>query len=112
MVATHVKGSVWRRKVCVWLEALGYSATFRSIGVQGDDITSTVGKVDLSIEAKNHKSHDFSGWLTQAQGNAPIGSVPIVIAHRRGRSSVDDCFVVMTGSALAQLLSAIEGARS
>lgn len=107
MVATHVKGSVWRRKVCVWLEEQGFPAEFRSIGVPGDDVTSRVGKVDLSIEAKNHKAHDFSGWLTQAQGNAPVGALPIVMAHRRGRSSVDEGFVVMTGATFKLLLGKV-----
>lgn len=106
-MSTHVKGSVWRRKVCIWLEGQGYSAEFRSIGVQGDDVTTRVGKVDLSIEAKNHKAHDFSGWLTQAQGNAPDGHVPVVIAHRRGRSTVEEGYVIMTGSAFSMLLDVI-----
>lgn len=106
-IATHVKGSAWRRKVCIWLEERGYPAEFRSIGVPGDDVTTRVGQVDFSIEAKNHQAHAFSEWITQAQGNAPIGSIPIVIAHRRGRSTVDDGYVLMTGRELSRLLDLI-----
>lgn len=67
-------------------------------------MTTKVGKVDFSIEAKNHRAHDFSTWLNQAEANAPEGHIPVVMAHRRGRSTVDGGYVFMTGAAFSTLL--------
>lgn len=102
------RGSAWRLKVQRMFGGAGFLTTPRGIGFAGDDITAVRDGLEFSVEAKNQNRHSFSEWLGQAQDNAPAGAIPIVVAHRRGRSTPEDGYVVMTGSALLTLLSALQ----
>lgn len=99
------KGSVWRRQVEVWLQRAGAVTTSRGIGFPGDDIDARLNGVVLSIEAKNTVSVSLSAWVAQARENAGPGRHPVVVAHRKGRTSVDDAYVVMTGADFIALLA-------
>ena len=104
-VDTHRKGWLWRRKVQVELEAAGLDTRCRGIGEAGDDIT-VAGCPPLSVETKNERRHELSLWLDQAERQAPRGSVPLVWAHRRGKHSALDGYVILSGRAFLRLLAA------
>lgn len=104
---TLVKGSVWRRKVSEFLDAAGFLTVPRGLGFAGDDITASRLPLVFSVEAKNTKAFAPSEWVDQAAGNAPSGSIPMVVAHRRGKASVEDAYVIMTGAALLALLELV-----
>lgn len=99
----HAKGSHWRRRIEVALQSNGYATTFRGIGLPGDDIT-VHSDPPLSIEAKNHANYSIADWVDQSLRQAPAGSIPVVWAHRRGRSRAEDGYVILTGENFLRLL--------
>lgn len=104
MIATHRKGSRWRRDVQDWLDARGWETRFRSVGEAGDDITAVQGVTRLSIECKNHKTITLAAFVDQCRGNAPAGEIPVVFIKRKGRASVDDCYVVMDAATFDRIV--------
>jgi len=107
-MSAHEKGRAWRKLVQTHLERAGCATTYRPLGEAGDDITATLGALELSIECKNHKALALAEWVTQAESNAGRSQIAIVIAHRRGRASVDDAYCILSGRALIALLGYIE----
>ena len=107
---TLVKGNTWRRAVDLWLGAAGFITQVRGLGYPGDDIAAIRGPVALSVEAKNHRAINLAGWVDQAEGNATGAQIPVVVAHRKGKSSVDDAYVVMSGRAFARLIERLKEA--
>lgn len=106
-VNTQRKGSGWRRAVVLWFESHGWSAEPRGIGFAGDDIDARRGAITLSVECKNVKRMDLAGWVDQAVANAGP-AIPVVVAHRHGRASVEDSYVVMRGSDFIELVSCVD----
>jgi hypothetical protein len=106
MVRTLDKGNRWRAKVADMLARVGLVEK-RGIGYPGDDITVWVhgGRVILSVEAKNEQSWTPAAWLNQAETQATNGQVPLVVAHRRGKSMAEDGYVIMSGRTLVRLLA-------
>ena len=110
---THRKGSRWRRAVHAWFEGAGFHAISRGIGYAGDDITVTVpldnvvrlNDIVLSIEAKDVARIDMPGWLAQARDNATAQQIPVVVAHRKGKTAVDDGYVILAGVDFLRLLT-------
>jgi hypothetical protein len=104
---TNRKGSAWRFLVQQFFEDLGWGVTRRGIGDQGDDLTVNADDLDLilSVEAKNHKDITLAAFVDQAERQCPEGQIPIVVAHRRNKASVDDGYVIMSGRAFRRLLS-------
>lgn len=98
------KGNRWRRIVADYFEASGWAVVVRGIGFAGDDLDVLRGRVRLSVEAKNHNRWAPSDWLDQAVGNAPAGSTPVVVAHRRGKPGADEAYVILRGTDFAALL--------
>ena len=106
-MSTIDKGNAWRRRLVVLFEAAGFHVTVRGIGFAGDDLKVKGTGVELSVEAKNHARYDFAGWVSQAEDNAEGTEVPVVFAHRNGRSAAEDGYVVMSGRAFVSLLGAL-----
>lgn len=118
-IHTHRKGSAWRHKVEQWFIDAGFVTTVRGIGFAGDDLyvmrppQQILGgawepRLALSVEAKNHKTLDLAGFVDQAVSQAHDYeeiTLPVVIAHRRARASVDDAYVVMPGWAFIELVT-------
>jgi hypothetical protein len=73
----------------------------------GDDITASLGRSVLSVECKDQVRLDLPSWLAQAHQNAPAGSVPVVVAHRKGKGTVEDAYVILSGSGFALLLEGL-----
>ena len=106
-MSTITKGTRWRHLVQSMLTGLGWETTARAWMVPGDDITARRGMVELSIECKDHRSLSLSAWVDQAARNAPEGAIPVVIAHRLGKASAEDAYVIMSGRAFADLLESL-----
>lgn len=106
-MSTITKGTIWRRKVQIFLEAAGYATTARAWMDRGDDITATRGMLELSIECKDHRTLNLAGWVDQAERQAPPDAIPLVIAHRLGKGSAEDAYVIMSGRAFADLLESL-----
>jgi hypothetical protein len=104
---TTTKGTRWRRQVQDWLEALGYHCVAKPWMAPGDDMTVTRGMLALSVETKDHRTLNLSGWVDQAVRQCPDGQIPVVIAHRLGRGQPRDSYVIMSGAAFADLLETL-----
>jgi hypothetical protein len=104
---TTTKGTRWRRQVQDWLEALGYDCVARPWMQPGDDMTVRRGMLALSVETKDHRALALSTWVDQANRQAPDGQIPVVIAHRLGKAKPQDCYVIMSGAAFADLLESL-----
>jgi hypothetical protein len=91
------KGTRWAKLVEDFLNELGFGVVRSKWFDAGDDMTAVMPGLALSVEAKNHRSIDLAGFVDQATRQAGPGEVPVVFVHRRGRGSVDDGYVVMTG---------------
>ena len=117
MIATHTKGSRWRHQVEMEFANAGFQTSVRGIGWAGDDITvrrpimrpkDWVPELILSVEAKNHKDITLSKFVDQAAVQAASisqAALPLVVAHRRGRSDVDSAYFVMPGWAFIELVT-------
>lgn len=105
--AERAKGSRAERAVVKFLRDNGwYAETTRAkTGTRrGDDV---VTDAPLSIEVKDHKKMDLSGWLRQAQENAE-GRVAVVWHKKRGSASPGSWYVTMTGNDLMRLIDVRE----
>jgi len=117
MIATHNKGSRWRHQVEMEFADAGFETAVRGIGWAGDDITvrrplmrpkDWVPELILSVEAKNHREIALSKFVDQAAVQAAsisASALPLVVAHRKGRASVDDAYFVMPGWAFIELVT-------
>ena len=115
MSATHQKGSRWRHLVDEWFTEAGFITHIRGIGWSGDDLLvleidnrTWVVPLRLSVECKNQKELRVATFVDQAIEQAHDYeelSLPVVIAHRRGRATVDDAHVIMPGWAFLELIT-------
>lgn len=117
MVNSHNKGSRWRHRVEEWFLEAGFQTTVRGIGWAGDDITvrrpiqrrvTWVPELILSVEAKNHREITLASFVDQATSQAhdvDEAALPVVVAHRRSRTDVDQAYVVMPGWAFLELVT-------
>jgi hypothetical protein len=106
-MSTIDKGSHWRKLVQDWLAELGYECKAKAWMQPGDDITAVRGMLTLSIEAKDHRKLALAGWVDQAAKQCPDGQIPVVVAHRLGKSRPEDAYVIMSGRAFADLLESL-----
>jgi hypothetical protein len=114
-MSTHAKGSRWRHQVDDWFREAGFMTTVRGIGWPGDDILvceidnrTWVAPLRMSVECKNHKQLTVASFVDQAVEQAhdyPELTLPVVIAHRRNRASVDDAHVIMPGWAFIEMIT-------
>ncbi len=70
----------------------------------GDDITAHLGSLALSVECKDHRAFDLAGWTRQAEANAPAEHVAVVVAKRRGKTSPEAAYVILSGASFARLI--------
>ena len=100
------KGTAWESAVVDWLRGAGYvNVERRALGGSNDrgDIAGIPG---LVIEAKNCKTIDLAGWISElvvemVNDGADNG---VVIAKRRGRTAVDEAYAIMPAALWLQLL--------
>ena len=104
------KGSAYERDVVAYLQANGFPNAQRLYGAgrQDDRGDITIGGPSAGLfvlEAKNHKTHDFSGWLQEAEverqnAGAEFG---FVVAKRRGKGA-SESYALMTLQQLCKIM--------
>jgi Holliday junction resolvase len=101
------KGSTFERDVVAYLRANGFPYCERHYGAgRPDDVGDVDGVVGWTIECKNHKGLDLSGWCDEAEAERVNGRqhYAAVIAKRRNKPT-EASYVVMSLSTFADLLA-------
>lgn len=78
------KGAGAEVAVVNWLRANGYPDARRYLagdGRQPGDIDAIPG---VALEVKNQKAHDIAGWLRQAEAEAGLDRLPVLVVKPRG----------------------------
>ena len=108
MSASKQRGTRWESAIVAYLREHGWPhAERRSLAGKHDrgDVAGVIGCV---IEAKSQARHSWSEWLDEAEAEKSNdgADVGVVWAHRRGKASPADGYVVMTGAQFVELLQA------
>jgi len=99
------KGSQWERDIAKYLVEAGFIYAERRYGAGNTQDKGDInGLPGLVIEAKNHKTMDFAGWLREAERERQNAKADygIVVAKRRGKGAAE-AYVVMTLADFARL---------
>jgi hypothetical protein len=107
MSASRAKGTREESKVVAFLREHGFTWADR-IPLSGakDRGDVSLGPGSPVIEVKNQNRHSFAEWLDEANVEAHNAGAPfgVVWAHRRGKGSAGDGYVVMDGHSFVKLL--------
>lgn len=108
MSAQRAKGTRWESACVTYARANGFPHAERralSGGKDRGDLNISPGVV---VECKSQARHSFAEWLDEAEvERVNAGAdVAFVWAHRRGKGSPGDGYVVMTGEQAIALLRA------
>lgn len=106
MSAAKAKGTRWESAIVAYLADHGFPhAERRTLTGTNDrgDINAAPG---LVIEAKNQARHSWAEWVDEATQEAinAGAAIGLVWAHRRGKASPGDGYVVMDGATATRLL--------
>lgn len=106
MSKQKAKGTKWETAIVAYLQHHGFPhAERRSLNGANDkgDINASPG---LVIEAKDQARHSFAEWVDEAvtEGENADADTAVVWAHRRGKASPGDGYVVMTGHQFVKLV--------
>jgi hypothetical protein len=104
--AARAKGTKWETAIVEHLRSEGWPGAERRALLGGGDRGDIAGIVGVVIEAKNCKQARWGEWLDEARRESAnaSASVGVVWAHRVGRASPGEGFVVMTGATFLRLL--------
>jgi len=107
MNTSKSKGTSWETAIVNYLNAAALNA--RRLPPAGNVDVGDIAVDDapwLTIEAKNARIYSFPEWIREANTEADNAGVPtgIVWAHRNGKGSPADGFVVMDGDTFRELL--------
>lgn len=106
--AMKAKGSQFERSVAAYLREHGHAHAERSYGAgRPDDRGDLDGLPRFCVEVKAHRALDLAAFVDEATAEAahcPTGTMPVVIAKRRGRPTAES-YVVMRLSDWAQLVA-------
>ena len=100
------RGTAWESKIVAYLKERGWPHAERRTLSGAKDQGDISGVVGVCIEAKDQARHSLAEWLDEANverdhASADLG---VVWAHRRGKSSPRDGYVVMDGDTFTWLL--------
>ena len=105
MSRSKAKGTHWESAIIHYLNEFGFDCERRapSGALDRGDISGVRGFI---IEAKNCKGITLSTWIDEAEAERINDDVPygVVWAHRTGRSSPGDGYVVMSGRIFVDIL--------
>ena len=107
MSAARSKGTKHESAIVNFLREHGFSWADR-VPLSGakDRGDVTIGPGSPVLELKNQSRHSFAEWLDEANTEAANAGAPfgVVWAHRRGKGSPGDGYVVMDGHSFVKLL--------
>lgn len=111
MSASRAKGTRHETNVVRYLNANGFPHVERRALNGSRDRGDVAGLPGVVIEAKSEKRFDLAGWLDEAvkEGRNASAAIAVVWAHRPGKSSAGDGYVIMTGAQFVALLGADAG---
>lgn len=100
------KGTKWETAIVDYLRTKGFPHAERRALHGTHDLGDISGIPGVVIEAKNQARHSWAEWLDEAVDETRNASadVGVVWAHRRGKASPADGYVVMSGDQFAWLL--------
>lgn len=107
MSANKAKGTRHESAIVTFLREHGFPWADRvPLSGKSDRGDVTVGPGSPVIEAKNQARHSWAEWLDEANQEAANARAPfgVVWAHRRGKGSPGDGYVVMDGNTFVELL--------
>lgn len=108
MSASRAKGTKWESKVVDFLQTSGWPHAERRALNGARDKGDVTGLPGIVIECKDENRHSIGSWVNEANieatnANAELG---VVWAHRKGKASAADGYVIMDGESFARLLKA------
>lgn len=103
---SKARGSSWEKRVVEALNANGWPHAERRALSGALDKGDVSGVIGVCIEAKDHRTLNFSGWLKELEvemknAGAQTGAV---WAKRRGCLTAEDGYVMLTGRMYMKLL--------
>ena len=103
------KGTAAETAVVDYLRANGWPHAERRTLAGAHDRGDIAGIPGVVVEVKACRTFDLAGWVAEAHTEAENAGMPlgVVWAKRRGKSSPDEWYVVMTGRDLVVLLKAV-----
>lgn len=106
MNASKAKGTKWESEIVRYLIQSGWPHAERRALNGAKDKGDIAGIPGLVVEAKNENRVSLSTWVDEAEveGENFGTAVAAVWAHRKGRGSAADGYVVMTGEQFVALL--------
>ena len=106
--AMKAKGSAFERDMVAVLREHGHPHAVRAYGAgRPRDVGDIAGLAGFVVEAKCHRSLDLAGWCDEAARearHAGAGTVPVVVAKRRGHGAAD-AYAVLRLADLADLIA-------
>lgn len=112
--AMKAKGSAFEREVVRVLREHGIPDASRSYGAgRPKDVGDVAGLAGFCVEVKCHRALDLAGWADEAARealNVGAGTIPVVVAKRRGRPP-EDAYALLRLADLADLLAAAQSRR-
>lgn len=106
MSRSKAKGTRWETAIVDYLRGIGWVHAERRALHGSADRGDIAGLAGVVIEAKNQERHSLAEWVDEAvaEGDNARADVAVVWAHRRGKASPADGYVVMTGTQFVSLL--------
>jgi hypothetical protein len=106
--ASKAKGTRHESQIVEYLRVHGFPWADRvPLSGSRDRGDVTLGPGSPVIESKNQARHSWAEWLDEATAEAVNARAPfgVVWAKRRGKGSVADGYVVMSGATFTRLLT-------
>jgi len=104
-VSSRRKGARWEQRVAAALTEDGVAVTRAAPGSHADHGDLLAG--GWVVECKDAVRLDLAGWVAQAAAAAEQAGCPgrwVVVAHRKGRVSPRDAYLLIPWSALVAML--------
>lgn len=108
MSASKQRGTRWETAIVEYLQSQGWPHAERRALNGSRDRGDIAGLPGVVIEAKSASRIELAAWVKEAEAEAGNAGADVgaVWAHRRGKSSPGDGYVIMTGDQFARLLKA------
>jgi hypothetical protein len=106
MNKSKAKGTSWESAIVELLTRLGFDA--RRVVLHGNEDQGDIHieGLPIVIEAKNEKTYKIPEWIAEANAEALNAEerFGVVWAHRKGKASPEDGFVLMDGVTFTDFL--------
>jgi len=91
------KGTAWESLSKLWLAANGIWAG--DMNQHGSSDRGDIYIPNVTVECKNEKKYDLAQWVKELEAEVANNGTDygFVLAHRKGKSSPADAYVITTG---------------